>query len=281
VKPDFAPKGIGRLIDEAIAVYRADFRTLAIPAACVLLPASLFVGLAQAAYVRTVTRVAATATDPIAMIGAVGGAYTILAALAALNALVSLYYFACVLAAAPDLLERRPVALGAFLKGGVRRFLLMLAAALLVGIIEFAGFIALIVPGIIAAVYLSMSQLVAGVESATPDTAITRSFRLVSGNFWRVVGFFFAIGVIIVSLQSAFTSVASIQLLLQQLSGSSSGTPVPALGWQVLNGLAQAIAQTLTLPLANVAALLFYFDLRARREGMDLLARAQALAPAA
>jgi hypothetical protein len=139
----------------------------------------------------------------------------------------------------------------------------------------------LLVPGMILAVYLSMSQVVAGVEDATPDVAISRSFRLVSGNFWRVVGFFLAIGIIVVSLQSAFTSVTSVQLFIQQLSGSSSGTPVPPLGWQVLNGVAQAVAQTLTLPLANVAALLFYFDLRARREGMDLLARAQELAPAA
>jgi hypothetical protein len=282
VTPDFSPKGIGRLIDEAIAVYRAGFRSLALPAVYLLLPSGLFVGLAQGVYFQTVTRAApASGGDVGAYIGAIGGAYAILLAMVSLQALVALYYFACVLVAAPELLSRRPVSPGAFLKGGASRILMMFAISIVVGILAGVGVFALFVGSVLVYVYLSMAQPVAGVEGAPLDQALSRSFSLVRHNFWRTVGFFVAVGIIVFSLESALTSFSTIQLVLSGIAGGSSGSPLPSLGWQVFGGLLAGVAQALTLPLMYVAWMMYYLDLRSRREGMDLLARAQALAPAA
>ena len=100
-------------IDDAIAVYRAGFRTLAVPAACLLLPAGLFLGLAQAVYLqtrdarrsrrrrrtrsRTSRRSAGrTASSPLMAVADAASS--------------ALYYFACVLGRRARPLARRPVA---------------------------------------------------------------------------------------------------------------------------------------------------------------------------
>lgn len=275
--PDYRPKGIGRLIDEAIAVYRAEFRTLALPALYLLLPLSLVSSLAQNAYIRAL-RGAANSTDPFAVLARVSGAYSALVVAASLIGVAALYYFNAVMQQAPALLTRAPVAPGAFLKAGWKRFLMLWVTGIVMGIAAGFGLLFLLVPGFLLYVYLSMAEPVVGVEGAPIDVAFRRSVSLVRENFWRTVGFFAAILVIIGSLQSALTSVTSIQLILTSISGVNAGGPLPSLGWQVLGGLAQGVAQALTLPLFYVAWLLFYLDLRSRREGMDLLARAQALA---
>jgi hypothetical protein len=281
VTRDFAPRGIGRVIDDAVSAYRASFRSIAVPAAMLLLPTGLFIGLAQNSYFRAVTMAArSTSTDPFAVFGQVGLSYSVWAALAALQSLVSLYYFACLLAAAPQLLAGERIAPRAFLAGGAARFLMMFATSIVVGLIYFIGSLFLLVPGVIAYVYLSMTLPAVALEGAGLDTAMGRSLKLVSGSFWRTIGFFVATAVIVFSLQSALTSVTSLQLLLQQASGATSGSPLPQLGWQVFGGLAQGVAQMVTVPLIYLAWLFYYFDLRARRDGMDLLARAATLAAA-
>jgi hypothetical protein len=278
VTPDYAPKGIGRLIDEAIAVYRAEFRTLALPAAFLLLPMSLLIALAQASYLRAVTSAGPAATDPFEFFFAIAGAYGAFVGAAGLSGLLSLYYFSAVLNAAPSLMLRRPVEPGAFLRGGWRRFLILWVVSIIVGLAYGVGLLFLLFPGLVIYAYLSMAEPIIGVEGAPIDVALRRSVRLVRENLWRTVGFFVAVFVIVASLQSALTSVTSVQLILGVIAGGSSGSSVPSFGWQVLGGLLQGVAQTVTLPLFYVAWLLFYFDLRSRREGMDLLARAQTLA---
>lgn len=282
--PDYTPKPIGRLVDEAIAVYRAGFRTLALPAAFILLPSGLFVGLAQAVYLQTVSHAATSLTassDLPTYLATISGAYSLLAAFAGLRGFVALYYFACVLAATPELLARRPVAPGAFLKGGASRFLMLFVISIVVGLVAGLGLLFLLVPGLMLYVYLSMAEPVAGVEQAPFDRALSRSFTLVSGNFWRTVGFFVAVGVIVYSLDSALTSLTTFEVVWQQITAASSGNPLPSVPWQVAGGLLGAVAQTLTMPLMYVAWLLYYLDLRARREGMDLLVRAASLDSAA
>lgn len=276
MQTDLAPKGIGRVVDEAIAVYRAEFRTLAVPAAWLLLPFGLFLGLAQATYLQTVMRASAEAGDPFQYIGQVWDSYSMLAGIVSVRSLVALYYFSCVLAATPDLLARRPVPTLAFLKGGARNFLWLFLIALLTGIAAGVGFLFLIVPGLLVYVFLSMAEPVAGVEGASLDAAFRRSWVLVSGNFWRTVGFFMALGAVLYAMESAITSLSAIQAFWTGIAGAT-GSPLPGLGWQVLAGVLQGLAQMLAAPLLYVGWLMYYLDLRARREGMDLLARAQGM----
>jgi hypothetical protein len=288
LSPDYAPKGIGRLIDEAIAVYRAEFRTLALPAAYLLLPVSLVAGLAQGWYGQVLMRQSAavtSATDPLPFFVGLAGPYALLGVVVSLQGLVALYYFACVLAAAPALLDRRRVSPGEFLKGGASRVLPMFVISLAVwsvGTIPITiGVLLLIIPGVIVAValnsYVAVTQCALGVERAPLGSAFGRGIALMRGHFWRSIGFLLAIGIIVLSLESALTSITSVQLVIQQVTGATHGSPLPSFGWQFLSGLLQGVAQTLTLPLLYVGWLFYYLDLRARREGMDLLARANAL----
>lgn len=276
---DHAPKGVGRLVDEAIGLYRAEFRTVALPAACVLLPLSLLVNLAQnqlsAAMTRSLT--SGEVPSPASFLATFGVAYSALLVLAGAIVLGLLYYESCLLQAVPALLERRPVPPGAFLKGGWRRLGYLLLAVWVVGMISGIGYLFFLVPGILLAVYTSLVREITVIERAPLGEAIGRSFALVQGNFWRVVGFFLASFAVIYALQSAFTSLSVLPTFLNLARGGANVTPVPSLPWQVFTGLMQGLAYAIAVPLQGLCGLMLYLDLRARREGMDLLVRAQAL----
>lgn len=276
---DYAPKGIGRLVDEAIALYRAEFRTLVVPAAYLLLPLALVMNLVQTRLtVLTTASIQSQATeDPALFLATFSIVYAALIALTVIIGLGALYYESCLLRATPSLLARESVAPAAFLKGGWRRFGYLVLAVIVVAFIVGAGYVFLFVPGLILIVYASLVLPLTVVEDASPGDAVTRSFTLVSGNFWRVVGFLIASTAVVYALQSAFTSLAVIPSFLQSVTGGVAASPVPALHWQVFTGLMSGIAYAMGIPLQTVCVLVLYLDLRSRREGMDLLVRAQAL----
>jgi hypothetical protein len=277
---DHAPKGVGRLVDQAIELYRAEFRTVAVPAAILLLPLSLLVTLAQNQVTSAVTRsiaAAETAPSPVTLFATLGAAYSLLFVTATAIGLGLLYYESCLLQAVPQLLDRQPVAPGAFLKGGWRRLGHLLLAVFVAGLMGGIGYLFFLVPGILLVVYLSLVREITVLERAHLGDAISRSFSLVSGNFWRVVGFFLASFTVIYALQSAFTSLAVVPTFLNQIAGGANAAPVPALPWQVFTGVMQGLAYAISVPLQGLCGLMLYLDLRSRREGMDLIMRAEAL----
>ncbi|MEP6760212.1 MAG: glycerophosphoryl diester phosphodiesterase membrane domain-containing protein [Sporichthyaceae bacterium] len=103
--------------------------------------------------------------------------------------------------------------------------------------------------------------------------ALRRSARLVRANFWRVVGLWLLL-----------------QLLVGVLGGILGGPLVLVassvfdnpFGWQSLSlqAVGTILASTVTLPFAAAVAVLVYVDQRMRREALDLeLARAAGLVP--
>jgi hypothetical protein len=285
---DYGPKRIGRLVDEAIALYRSSFRTLVVPGLYFLLPLTLTLSLVQsqasALMTRTVGRAVGQA-GPVApnaaFFAAFGVGYSAVLLAAALVGLGVLYYLSCLMQAAPALLERRRVPPKEFLKGGWRRFGWFLLAAWVSQMIAGFGYVFLFVPGLIILVFLSLVMPITVLEQASLPDALARSYSLVSGNFWRVVGFFASAFLIIYTLQSAFTSLALVPYVLSGYSAALAAAPnLPSLPWQVFIGVMQGLAYVIGIPLQGVCMLVLYLDLRSRREGMDLLMRAQRLAAA-
>jgi hypothetical protein len=284
VAADYSPKGIGRLVDQAISLYRANFRTIALPAVYFLMPLALAMSVAQsqltALMVRSIESQAGADAGPasLPMLFAVTGvAYGGLSLLVAVVAVGLMYYLSCLLHATTRLLAHEPIGPAEFLKGGWPRFGYLVLAAFMLSIVTGLGYLFLIVPGIVVAVYGALAVPMTVLEESSIGDVFVRSFSLVSGNFWRVVGFFVASGVIVYTLQSAFTSLAAVPVLLNALAGAKA-TPVPSLPWQVFTGVMQGAAYAVAAPLEGLCLVALYLDLRSRREGMDLLVRAQRLA---
>jgi hypothetical protein len=145
------------------------------------------------------------------------------------------------------------------------------APGALIGGLAVLGAIAVIVLTIWFTVMFRMAAQVVVLEREGPVRALGRSWRLVRGSFWRVLGITLLAGLIVVVtagvLQIPFGLLAALagggSSLLPTTSGNVAGILISAVGGVVAGAVARPIS-------AGVAVLL-YVDLRMRREGLDLV----------
>jgi hypothetical protein len=124
----------------------------------------------------------------------------------------------------------------------------LIGLALLVGLVVGVGFILLIIPGIIFLVFLSVSVGAFIIERLGVTDSMSRSWKLVSGQWWHTLG-------VIV--------VAAI------IAGVVNGI-ITAIGGSTFIGawIFSSIAQIITGPFVGLVYVLLYIDLRARHEGL-------------
>jgi hypothetical protein len=145
------------------------------------------------------------------------------------------------------------------------------APGALIGSLAALGGIAAIVLTIWFAIMFRMAGQAVVLEREGPARALARSWRLVRGSFWRVLGITLLAGLIVVVtagvLQIPFSLFAALagggNALLPSTGGNVAGILISAVGGVVAGAVARPIS-------AGVAVLL-YVDLRMRREGLDLV----------
>jgi hypothetical protein len=150
------------------------------------------------------------------------------------------------------------------------------------------GVVALVtVPGVIAAVCLSiwfaimfrMAGPAVVLEREPAVSSLSRSWRLVRGSFWRVLGITLLAALIVIVtsgvLQIPFSVLASVAgggtsspfgtggSFLAGTGGSMAGLIIGAIG-----GI---VAGAVSRPISAGVAVLLYVDMRMRREGLDLV----------
>ncbi len=102
---------------------------------------------------------------------------------------------------------------------------------------------------------------------------VTRAWRLTRGSFWRLLGIY----LLVVLLLGVLTSLISYPLSLVAVFLAAVSTTWAAL---VANAATLVLTSTITTAFEAVVVALLYIDVRMRREGLDLeLARAAAEAP--
>jgi hypothetical protein len=145
------------------------------------------------------------------------------------------------------------------------------APGALIGGLAALGAIAGIILTIWFTIMFRMAAQAVVLERAGPVRALARSWRLVRGSFWRVLGITLLAGLIVVVtagvLQIPFSLFAAMagggNSLLPSTGGNVAGILISAVGGVVAGAVARPIS-------AGVAVLL-YVDLRMRREGLDLV----------
>ena len=110
-------------------------------------------------------------------------------------------------------------------------------------------------------------------EGRGPLEALSRSWQLVRGSFWRVLG-----TVILISLLVQILIIIP-GLIFGGIIGFVFSDPQDFAIQQSLSTLVGYIAQILFLPVSIIAYTLLYYDLRVRKEGYDLQLLAQDYAP--
>ena len=257
--------GIGELVDGAVKLYRRDWLALTGIAALVLFPLT-FIQL-------WVTQSMVTSVDVFATDAEFQAMTTQILLVTLLFAGVQLliaqpFLVAAISRAAADAYLGETVTLGGTLRYAVSRLPAILWVTIITLIVTLIGFILLIIPGIIATVRLTLAPAVVVVEDVRGTSAVSRSWSLTGGHFWRVLGTLILSGII--------TAVGA---AIIQIPAEVIATMIGPEGWPV-SALGTALATALITPFSLLIVVLLYFDLRVRKEGYDIEVMAQELAPA-
>ncbi|MGH2811297.1 MAG: hypothetical protein ACRDI1_01105 [Actinomycetota bacterium] len=167
--------------------------------------------------------------------------------------------------AAADCYEGGEPTVGSTYKYALRRFHSILWVGFLTSLVVFPGLLLCLIPGIIFAIKFIFGSSAVVIEGERGTKAMGRSWRLSAGYFWKVLG------LIVVGIILAFVLGSIIGLLFN----------LPALligpnAW-FLEAAGNSLGAILTTPFTTILYVLLYFDLRIRKEGLDLAVMAEEL----
>lgn len=148
------------------------------------------------------------------------------------------------------------------LRFGLRRTPALLWVTFLYGLSVLVGFVLCLAPGVWLAVLFGLATPVLLVEGTGGPGALRRSARLVKDRWWATFAVI-ALGFLFASILSGITQLAvSLPLFFAVDDTSVAGYLVSALG--------QGIGYVIALPFQAAIIAVVYFDLRVRKEGLDL-----------
>jgi len=301
--PVLRPLGVGDVVDRVFNLYRSSpllFVALAaIPYLLLFLvlgamalglagPLSPLVSLVdsysdRSSVFRSSTNVPIIPPDKLASMLAAAGVFFLGAALAAI-VLLSAQSAALIEAVAARYLSRK-TSIGAALRAGIAvtprvifsgiavffAYVLLWFALILVFVLtsNVLVVIAGVLLGLVASIYLIASWLltpvVATLERVGPIAALGRAWSLSEGHRWRILG----LQLLLVILQVVVSGLLSVVLIF--------GFIGDRVALNVVQTVLNVVSTIVWAPVEWAAFTVFYFDLRVRKEALDLQLAAEAL----
>jgi hypothetical protein len=268
---ELRPLNIGEILDVSIKIYRSNFATLVKAVAIVVAPVQVLSALVQASTGDGSTGFTFEATDTpegapfdasefwaalagSLVVGVLGWVASQLATGASLKAVASAY-----MGERPDWLASLRFALG--------RLESLVWLAFLTGLLLFIGLLLCIVPGVYLWGAWAVAIPVLLLEPPRGMGALKRSMTLVQGRWWPTVLAVF-LGVLLTGI---------VQAVLAAILGGAvvvSGGDNDALSL-VVGAVTGTVGGVIATPFTAAIATIVYFDLRVRKEGLDLQLMAQ------
>jgi hypothetical protein len=169
----------------------------------------------------------------------------------------------------------RHIGIGTAFRFALKHFWSLLWASILVGLVVTVGYMMCCVPGFLFYVWYIFVPQVVVVENCSGASALTRSKDLTSGFRWRIFGvyaLFAAFGAIFVCVSLALGFLFPV---MSQVNTDAGPTLVRNETNYLIELLVRYVLNILVSSYAAVCWTLFYFDLRIRKEGLDLELAAQ------
>jgi len=257
---EFRPLSLGELLDRSISLYRGNFRLFAgisaVPHVFVLALSLVQVAFVSAPLARA--RAAGAPTSPGSVAATAFGLISFLAE----AFVVYLLAQGATAGAVSELYLGRSTSVWVAFRSLLPQVWRLARVVLLNGLFISLGGLLFFVPGISLACRLMVGLPAAALERLRPWESIRRSFRLTRGNAGRA----FLIYVLYVVLRfAAYLLVFYGYRLTIELS--SRGLVV---AWMILAAAANVATATIVGPFVFIAATVFYFDLRIRKEALDI-----------
>ena len=263
---------IGDLLDLSIKLYRENFVTFLGIYAVVYLPFWLLVGVLLQILLSSSGGISSASNpleSPEQLIGMVGSIAGLVILSATLSLIVQPIATGALARAVSERFLGREITIREAYRFVLQRFWPLVIAMLLQALLVLAGASFLIVPGLIIAVFLAFIAQVVVLEGVGYSDALTRSWRLVSRDFWKV-----AIVMALLSLlvfMVGYGSKFAVAQLSEFISKSPGGGPEPVMPPAlIISTVASGLISVILDPIKIVGRTLLYYDLRIRREGYDL-----------
>jgi hypothetical protein len=245
---------VGDILDRSLKILLARFGTFYAIDLIVLMPLLLF-QLAQPALLDPTNQTEALLAFPIIMLF-----FLVLQPIATAAALHVI---------AKEFVDEK-VGVGDALGFAMGRFLPLLGTSILAGLAILAGVIGCFIGIIIVAIYLAFTSQIVVVEGRSGGDALSRSYNLVKGQFGRVFGILFLVGLIGGVAQFAAGMLAVALPPFEQVPQGLGVAIVVNWPNHVAVTIVGFLVQVAAGTFGAIAATLLYFDSRIRKEGFDL-----------
>lgn len=253
---------VGEILDTAIKLYRASWRTFVGTSAAILVPLSFIQAfLTRSSLIGFRLPPPEEIAEPDLLPAIASLAFTLIQFF-----LVTPFLTALFARATADLYLGAEPEISSTLRYAASRLGSILLVSILTGLAMIGGFLLLIVPGVLFYVRFAFGPATVVVEDIKGRKAMGRSWRLARGHFWRLFGSLLLANILV----SIVSGIAAVPLALAAQFIGPSGWPLLAVG--------TSIAEILSRPFAVIVVVLLYFDLRIRKEGFDLAIMTQDLA---
>lgn len=249
------PRAVGEVFSVAFDIYRANASKLVMIVAIVVVPLTLLSALltevAFAVETRRVSNPLTGVVDEVEVARSFGTVILVAVIAALIAVIISAVLQASLMRGAALASVGDPLDIEASYRYGFRRFGSVIFLSILVGLTVAIGFVLLVIPGLIFLVMLSVAIPALVVEDARGTKAMGRSWELVKGYFWHVVG------VIVVGFLINFV----VGLILGVI-GSAFGD-----NW-FFTFVFDSAGQIIVAPFVALVTVVLYLDLRARKEAL-------------
>jgi hypothetical protein len=258
--PDLRPRGIGEMLDVAVAIYRRCARRLVVVALVIEVPVQLLmtIVLLSAQPDSFSVNIAGNASPTFASRSTqLAATFVVL--------LVSVVSTAFVLAVCTRIVADAYVGLAGggpaeAARGAAGRVLAVLGLALLTALSQIAGLAFCLVGAAVPLALFAVAMPVLILEGVGVFAALGRSATLTKAHFFRVLG-------LVVTAQ-LLTAVLNIGLTLAVAAAMrNSGNTTAGV---ISQGIANTVVAVLTTPFIAAAIVVCYFDLRIRSEAFDV-----------
>lgn len=265
------PLEVGDLLDETFRMYRRHFVLFGGISVILAIPSAALFGLVFGSLGSIFQQTNTQTTDFSFLTPLLVG----LGAGLIVELLIVPFSMGAVMYAACESALGRQVTPGGILSGVGRRYLPLLGYWVLLLVSFYVSAILCLVPLVLWTwVFVGWSVVVPAmfVENIGLGGALSRSWRLVEGRWWRTFLVLFLIAIIWYVVQFALQAFLQLgQVLLTLVVSPFIATAIASASAQVVSALAA--------PILQIAIVLIYFDLRVRKEGLDLFQMAYQLAP--
>jgi hypothetical protein len=258
------PMTIGDILDGAFKLLKANFLTLILVTATFLVPLSMLSAWSMRGVVTpgildifTNPVVEPSPVNPFA-----GLDWTTLFLSSAVSLLVTPLVAGVVSRVVASSYLGTQLSAGEALSGAVRFFPALLVSFLLVHLFEAIGLAACLVGALFLMPLFLVTSPAIVIENMGPFRGmiqgIARSVELTTARYWPVLG----VGVLSGVVAEFFEGIVSFPISLAIMLFGSVPWPI--------TGVLTLLPILITTPLITIVAVLVYFDLRIRREGLDL-----------